>query len=108
MTYEEVYGTFQNYQKCCASEALEHIEEWKVPRENNGLGHHLRRLLDIPFCDRTEKEWEMTDEAYEAQCYLKNVIDGIIEDDLYRAYWENLKETEFPEWRKVPKYLENG
>lgn len=105
MTFQDVYKNFSNYQKCCALEALENLEHAKVFRPNNGIGYRSLELQDIPFCDRTEEDWRETDEVYEAQCRLRRYLKGEEESIIYRAYWEHLKNKDFPEWRKMPEFL---
>lgn len=101
MTFKEVYKTFRNYQKYCVMEALKNLDDRRVPRVRGGHTEMVL-LLSIPFCDRTEKEWKTTDEIYEAQCCFKRVLDGEEDDDYYKMSWDYLKDTDFPEWRKIP------
>lgn len=102
-TYLDIFKTFQNYQHYCSKQVHDFYEN--PTTDKTTIGSTTRVFLyDIPFEDRTEKQWRETDEAYQMRKYAEELMRGEKEDSIYKLYWEKLKNEEWPEWRKKPVF----
>lgn len=97
MTYQEHYGNFEEYQKDCAERAINHLKE--------GTYYSIAASKTINLFERPEymlnkEEKEAKKQLINHIKYLQKVADGEETDPIYLLYWEHLKNTEFPSWRK--------
>lgn len=102
-TFLDVFKTFQNYQYYCAKQTFDYYENPTTVMVELG-GTKTVFLYDIPFEDRTMKQWKETDVAYEVREYAAELMRGAKEDRVYKLYWERLKNEEWPEWREKPVF----
>ena len=97
MTYQEHYGNFEAYQKECAEIALKHLKEGSY---YSTASCKTINLFERPEYMLNEDEREEKKRLINQMRYLQTVADGEENDPIYILYWEHLKNTEFPSWRR--------
>lgn len=100
MTYEEKFGTMEEYRKANAIHLLQDIEK-------DGYKFYAKRyykhidLLTYPEIYMTEEEKEAKKKALVHIDELKRIIDGTETeiDPLVITEWNYFKDKEYPSWR---------
>lgn len=98
MTYLEKFKNSKNYGIYQAQKMLDYYEKEGIKYFNQACNKHID-LLEYPECYMSENMKHEKEKALKNIEYLKNIVNGIYVNPVYTAYFNNLKNNEYPEWR---------
>ena len=99
MTYLEKFKDSKNYGIFQAQQMLKYYEKECIKYFDKSCNKHVN-LMKISQFDLSDDMKKEKAKALKNIDYLKNIVDGRYVNPVYTAYFDKLRNNEYPAWRK--------